>query len=61
MCSLTDIPIYNGIHPGTGTNDHLHHWIMYRYAEQGNVLFEACQICGVVNPDVWIRNTKTSP
>ena len=42
-------PTWPGLHPGTGTNDHIHNWQTYQY-KQGDdslLVFQACQICGI--------------
>jgi hypothetical protein len=44
MGTAVTIEPYPGLHPGTGTNDHLHMGDWYRLDIGGTVY--ACQICG---------------
>jgi hypothetical protein len=44
---MTALESYPGLHPGTGTNDHMHHWQLYSH-DGGTV--RACTICGALHP-----------
>jgi hypothetical protein len=57
------IPYYTGKHPGTGTNDHIHHWEWYRLGHNPRVptphqLIVACQICGITRRELMVSPTE---